>query len=543
MFQEQPEPCSPYGEPYQPLPVESVLDADDVELREATSQSETDPVLMNGPGVADLTNGDVATYMDFPGNALQPGCDFETWERVRAEELDLQPAVYARVATEEGEEGLALQYWFWYVYNDWNNVHEGDWEMIQLTWDVSTVEEALETDPISVTYSQHGGAERHDWDDERFEREDDSHPVVYVSAGSHAAYFGSSIWIGWARNTGVGCDNTDPPSVPTAVDVIVIPQDIDPNGPFAWLLWDGRWGERQPWEFNGPRGPSGAKWNTPVSWIDDARSYSIAMPHSDTIGPGPVNLFCSVTELGGVFLARLPGVGREVAALIVAILAAPVIIAALSWRYIGRGAALYVHNLPIYLLASVFVFALAALANVVQRSIAETRLGSYLVEWSEEPSFVQWAMGLGLGGFQQLVLGLTVSPAIIQATYLLTEHGRGNWRESRQLAMRRLPDVLLAILVTAGILALLTLTVVLIPLAIFFGVRWLFVAQAVIIDGADFRTARRRSGAVVERRWLRSLGIALLVIFSHRAGWAAGRDAAGSADKSFRSIPRGSSPG
>ena len=460
--------------------------------------------------------------MDFPGNALQPGCDFETWERARADELDLQPAVYARVATEEGEEGLALQYWFWYVYNDWNNLHEGDWEMIQLTWDVSTVEEALETDPISVTYSQHGGAERRDWDDERFEREDDSHPVVYVSAGSHAAYFGSSIWIGWARNTGVGCDNTDPPSVPTAVDVIVIPQDIDPNGPFAWLLWDGRWGERQPWEFNGPRGPSGAKWNTPVSWIDDARSYSIAMPHSDTIGPGPVNLFCSVTELGGVFLARLPGVGREVAALIVAILAAPVIIAALSWRYIGRGAALYVHNLPIYLLASVFVFALAALANVVQRSIAETRLGSYLVEWSEEPSFVQWAMGLGLGGFQQLVLGLTVAPAIIQATYLLTEHDRGSWRESRQLAMRRLPDVLLAILVTAGILALLTLTVVLIPLAIF---AWR--ALALCRPGGDHRRRRFPDCAAAERGG-RGTPLAASARhraachLSHRAGWAAG---------------------
>ena len=25
-----------------------------------------------------------------------------------------------------------------YVFNDWNNLHEGDWEMIQLIFDVDT---------------------------------------------------------------------------------------------------------------------------------------------------------------------------------------------------------------------------------------------------------------------------------------------------------------------------------------------------------------------------------------------------------------------
>ena len=30
---------------------------------------------------------------------------------------------------------LALQYWLFYAFNDWNNLHEGDWEMIQLLFD------------------------------------------------------------------------------------------------------------------------------------------------------------------------------------------------------------------------------------------------------------------------------------------------------------------------------------------------------------------------------------------------------------------------
>lgn len=513
MFQEQPEPCSPYGEPYQPLPVESVLDAEDVELRENAPRGATDPVIMNGPGVSDLTNGEVPTYMDFPGNALQPGCDFETWERDRTAELGLQPTVYARVATERGVEGLALQYWFWYIYNDSNNLHEGDWEMIQLTWEVSTVEEALTRDPVSVTYSQHGGAERSDWDDDRLEREDHTHPVVYVSAGSHAAYYGSTIWIGWERSTGVGCDNTDPPSIRTPVELILIPREIDPNGPFAWLLWEGRWGERQPWEFNGPRGPTGAKWNRPVTWVEDVRSFSIAIPHNDTIGPGPIHLFCSVTEMGGVLLARLPGINREIAALIAAVLAAPFILSALAWRYVQRGVALYARNLPIYLLASLAVFGVASLATVIERFVARTTLGSSLVEWTDDPSFVQWVMGIGLGGFQQLALALVVAPAIMQATYELSRKDQTGWRESWMLALRRLPETLGAILMAAAIILVLTISILLVPIAILLAVRWLFVGQAVIIDGASVSDARKHSASVVKGHWMRALGLALLVVF------------------------------
>ena len=38
---------------------------------------------------------------------------------------------------------LALQYWFFYAFNDFNNTHEGDWEMIQLIFDAPMRAEAL----------------------------------------------------------------------------------------------------------------------------------------------------------------------------------------------------------------------------------------------------------------------------------------------------------------------------------------------------------------------------------------------------------------
>ena len=58
---------------------------------------------------------------------------------------------------------LALQYWFFYVFNDWNNTHEGDWEMIQLNFDAAyRARGAVSRSRRRVGYSQHEGAERAD---------------------------------------------------------------------------------------------------------------------------------------------------------------------------------------------------------------------------------------------------------------------------------------------------------------------------------------------------------------------------------------------
>ena len=69
--------------------------------------------------------------------------------------------MYAHVATDPGYPGkLALQYWFFYPFNDFNNTHEGDWEMTQLVFDAADAPEALTKEPAKVGYSSHEGAER-----------------------------------------------------------------------------------------------------------------------------------------------------------------------------------------------------------------------------------------------------------------------------------------------------------------------------------------------------------------------------------------------
>lgn len=99
---------------------------------------------------------------------------------------------YGRVVRENGY--VALQYWFFYAFNDWRssfngfNDHESDWEMIT----VYVVETADGTpEPCWLAYSSHefkGDDLRRRWDDPDIERHGE-HPVIYVGAGSHANYF------------------------------------------------------------------------------------------------------------------------------------------------------------------------------------------------------------------------------------------------------------------------------------------------------------------------------------------------------------------
>src|SRR5262249_39088364 len=148
-------------------------------------------------------------HLDFPGDALDPGCGYLDWSRrLNAHQ---QPTVYAHVATDPSYPGqLALQYWMFYVYNDWNNLHEGDWEMIQLNFDAATPDAALAAGnhPYEVGYSQHTGGEKASWGDSKLQIVDGTHPVVYPASGSHANFFSSALYLGSSGEQGVGCDDT-----------------------------------------------------------------------------------------------------------------------------------------------------------------------------------------------------------------------------------------------------------------------------------------------------------------------------------------------
>ena len=294
VIRDQPTSCEE-GEPYLPAVVETVLGQPDVVLR--GPQGEVVPA----PTAADLAGRGDGWYLDLPGNPLAPECDYENWFNERSPQY--APTVYARIGTDPDHPGkLALQYWFWWVFNDWNDRHEGDWEMIQLLFDADSAEAALTTLPASAAFAQHEGSETAEWTDPKLLRVDD-HVVVYPAQGSHAAYYTQAHWFGKSAAAGFGCDSTRAEGVEVRPEVVVLPDA--PTGEFAWLDFTGRWGEKAPSFNNGPTGPNTkTQWTHPVSWqVEEGREGAVALP---VVGGPAVDSFCDLTRAGSLlFIAAL----------------------------------------------------------------------------------------------------------------------------------------------------------------------------------------------------------------------------------------------
>ena len=100
---------------------------------------------------------------------------------------------YGRVIREGGY--VILHYLFFFAMNDWRsgfygvNDHEADWEQIFV---YLSEEEEGDLQPRWTAYASHdfsGDDLRRRWDDPELRRYDETHPLIFAGAGSHASYF------------------------------------------------------------------------------------------------------------------------------------------------------------------------------------------------------------------------------------------------------------------------------------------------------------------------------------------------------------------
>jgi hypothetical protein len=105
---------------------------------------------------------------------------------------------HGRVVEEGG--WIVLQYWFFYLYNNWRsgfdgaNDHEADWEMvcIYLAHDA-----AGHLQPEWVAFASHdyaGDDLRRRWDDPEIQKVG-NHSVIFSGAGSHSSYFSAGEYL------------------------------------------------------------------------------------------------------------------------------------------------------------------------------------------------------------------------------------------------------------------------------------------------------------------------------------------------------------
>jgi hypothetical protein len=520
-FKGQSKPCGK-GEAYRPAPVELVLGNPDVVLRDRRGR-----VVKKAPTASFLFGQPETSYLDLPGNPLRPGCtferDFKRWSAGK-------PAVtYVHVATEPGEPGkLAVQYWFYYTFNNFNDKHESDWEFAQLVFDAGSVEQALSKPPVEVGISQHEGGERAAWDSDKLEKEGE-HPVLYPGSGSHANYYSSALWLGRSAKQGFGCDDTKGPSVRTPLEVRVVPSSVTRASDLnAWLGFAGHWGQKEAAFNNGPPGPQTQNpWLNPITWQDDLRDGAVAIPGGHTLGPSVTSFFCGAVAGGSnafIFMTTKPWGFLGLALLLLAGTGSAV--RRTTWsppdprpirttrdggQILRAARRIYSANLRLFVGIGLIFVPLSLVSSGAQAALFRLTGLKDVIAVAGRGNLVSGIGALVVGALGVVIASALVTTAVAAALDELAAGRPVTARGAYRLAIGRLRPLTGAVLGEALIVVILVLTVVGIPLAAYLLVRWAFVSQACAIEKLQPRQALRRSAELVRGRWWRTFGVTATV--------------------------------
>src|SRR3954452_17331878 len=149
--------CNTREEQYNPpTTVDVVLGNPAVKLVHYTGGK--DVPIQRGATAADIAGLDEDYYLDLPGDPLRVKCPrkgsyAKDFQALRGDG-EAPPVTYAHIASEPGYSGLVVQYWFFYYFNQFNDVHEGDWEGMQISFDADTPAEARAQGPSQIALLQ-----------------------------------------------------------------------------------------------------------------------------------------------------------------------------------------------------------------------------------------------------------------------------------------------------------------------------------------------------------------------------------------------------
>ncbi len=521
---EQDKPCG-HGEPFVPTNVSLLLGNPDVVLRGPWDHTNLIKVAPTG---ADLAEGLWGYHLDFPGSAFTPGCAYDAWSHRLNK--GHRPVTYARVATDSNHPGqLALQYWFFYVFNDFNDKHEGDWEMIQLDVDASTARQALAKTPAIVGYSQHQSAESARWGDRKLQLIGGTHPVVWAALGSHANYFTSALHLGRSAAQGVGCDDTSGTwrELRPIVDVVPTQKAAYLRG-YPWLGFQAHWGEDHAGFYNGPTGPNTKpQWVHPITWANNNwRDKSFTVPIGIFGNRTATGFFCGAVATGSTLLTALVGNPSPV------LIALGVVVALLLWlisraawrpsaplrlerrrawgSIVASSRRMYFTHLRLFLGIGLIFLPLGVLITGLQYLTFQSGGLNGLVaaagRTNADVDFLVFAMGLLL-----TVFGLAIVQGAIALAMVEIDEGRsvtalGAYRK----ALPSLGSLIGTLLFVVVALALVSLTAVGTILDAWLAVRWSMLAQVHVLENTSGYPALRRSATLVRGSWWR---VAAMVLF------------------------------
>jgi hypothetical protein len=513
-------PCETSAEQYEPTTVDTVLGNPAVTLKRV-EEGGGEELIRHAPTAADIAGLGDEYHLDLPGNPLGDTCVYAR-DFARLKEEGKAPAVtYAHIAHQVGRRGLAVQYWFFWYFNQFNDLHEGDWEGMQIAFKADTAEKALAESPREVVLFQHAGGERAAWDDPKLEKEG-THPVVYPAAGSHATFYDSTVYIENGQGgSGVGCDNTSPPVYRLPVRPVAVPTFPTTTGPFRWLTFFGHWGSKEKGFNNGPTGPTTKKqWLEPFSWMEKQRTTSPRLPGGSIAGNTVTSAFCgAVTAVTDVINLDQRSRPAAIASVLIPLALLALFVGLTRWgpvdltelrrrrafgQLVRAARQLYGRHwrtmVPIALTALLLIGVVEGLA-----ALAANGRG---VDSAAGSSGAHLALADTLETFGKPLAATIVAAIAIVAVRTLAETGTTSFAASDRGMLRRFWRVVGGqLLATLAVIAL-ALTVIGIPFAIWKYVGWLFVQQEILFEDKKIREAFRGSSRLVRGHWWRTLRVA-----------------------------------
>jgi hypothetical protein len=216
------------GERYRPLRLEDYLPT--TVLRSGSpphgALDQAQPTLFSLPVTS------APSYLDIRG--AEPNLHAASYSSIE-QQLELarpRPTVYFHLAYQPGAGRVAVEYWLLYLYNDFYDRHEADWEGVTVV--------LANGKPLGATYSQHQGRKWIAWS--ALSRTA-GHPIVYVAHGSHAEYPNAgrySIRVCWTLY-GRHCSPTPRADDARGGGSTLMPTAYDLQ-PFAGTGYTGSWG-------------------------------------------------------------------------------------------------------------------------------------------------------------------------------------------------------------------------------------------------------------------------------------------------------------
>jgi hypothetical protein len=514
--EEKDPPCETSAEQYEPTTVHTMLGNPTVTLQKADGATGKLEDVTTAPTVADIAGLRGNYYLNLRGEALGDTCVYARDFKKLVEEGKAPATTYAHIARQSNHPGFTLQYWFFWYFNQFNDLHEGDWEGMQLAFESETTAGALKEEPGEMILFQHAGGERAQWTDSKVQKEG-THPIVYPAAGSHATFYDSAVYVENGQGgSGVGCDNTSEPLREVRPQPVLLPETAPEDGPFGWLSYRGRWGEREKGFNNGPTGPvTKTVWREPFAWMEKQRSTSPRLPGGTIAGPQVTGAFCGAVAAASELInldAQSPLAATLTIVGLVAILM--LLIGITRWRPVdveqprkkrafgqlvraarqmyGRN---FAYLVPIALVGLVFVGAVNLLADAISTHSGSG--GSFRLALADLLAF-----------FSRPVASALAAAVVTVFVRELVENGRrgvrSSWRGMWQRRWRLIGGQLLA---TLGV-TLMMVTVIGIPWGIWKYFGWQFVQQEIVFEDKPLRAAFRDSSELVRGHWWKTVRVA-----------------------------------